>query len=174
MSTETEPSTDASLAEESPLRARADPAQLQLAEQVRRTWWFQPSAAATMEDVMRPEYWSRCVHRFSAGGADQPPDRIECMPADRRWFLELMVLEIGAEGVIVMRIAGGELPRYRLASKLRPIGENAEDYEFKNMGTLKWAVVRKHDGMVMTKGQPMSREECARWLAQYLQTVLRT
>jgi hypothetical protein len=170
MNTKTEATLDESLA----VSARAHPTQLQLAEQVRRIWWFQPSVTRTMEDVMRPEYWSRCVHKFSAGGADQPPDRIECMPADRRWFLELMVLEIGAEGVVVMKIAGGELPRYHLPTKLRPLGQNADDYEFENRGTLKWVVVRKHDGHVMTEGQPLTRDQCAQWLEQYLKTVLRT
>lgn len=177
MSKQTEATVDESLpeADELAFANRADPTQLQLAEQVRRTWWFQPAITLTIEDVMRPEFWSRCVHKFSVGGADQPPDRIEVMPSDRRWFLELMVLEIGAEGIIVMKVAEcREVPRYRLPSKLWPLGLNVDDYQFENRGTLKWVVVRKHDGHVMTAEKRLSKEECAQWLDEYLKTARTT
>jgi len=160
-----------------PLSARADPAQLQLAESVRRTWWHQPSIVRTMEDLMAPAYWTQCIPKLSAGDADQPPDRIECMPADRRWFLELMVLEIGPEGVIVMKVAGGGLPRYALPSPVPgPLGSNVEDFEFHKSEEFvgKWAVVRKHDGLIMTRGAPFTQGECARWLNEYLRTVRKT
>jgi hypothetical protein len=153
------------------LSLRADPVQLQLAEHVRRTWWHQPSIARTMEELMVPAYWTRCVTRLSAGGSDQPPDRIECMPSDRRWFLELMVLETGPEGAIVMKVAGGELPRYALPSRRPQLG--TDDFEFHKSEEFvgKWAVVRKSDGLVMTRGQPLSRDQCAEWLAKYLRMV---
>jgi hypothetical protein len=162
--------SDSFQADELPLSARADPTQLQPAEHVRRTWWHVPSATRAIDDLLDPAYWSRCTQKFSAGGADQAPDRIECMPADRRWFLELMVLEVAGDGVLVMRVAGGELPRYRLPPKRKPLGLNPDEYHFKDMGAIsKWAVVRTSDSHVMIQG--LTREQCAQWLHQYLQTV---
>jgi hypothetical protein len=157
--------------EDLPTAHRLDPDRLQPAEAIRRTWWVTVPAGTPMERVMDPRYWSRCIPNFGSRVIDQPPDRIEVMPPDRSWFLELMILSVGAEEVEVMKVAGGVLPDRRAAMLTRgPLGADVTDFEFHDLGPGQgWAVVRKHDQQVMHKCRMQSG--CAPWLSSYLRTV---
>ena len=156
---------------ELPTGLRADPEQLISAEYVYRRWWLTVPAGTPRERVLHPRFFSRCIGKFTSPAMYQPPDRIEVMPTDRAWYLELLVLDVGAEDVRVMVKAFGELPDERAAPPAhKPLGENVEDFEFHDLGPVDgWAVVRKHDAHVMRKG--LRKAQCAAWLGDYLRTV---
>ncbi|MGH8200322.1 MAG: hypothetical protein ACREVO_08145 [Steroidobacteraceae bacterium] len=154
-----------------PLAHRLDPERLRPAETVRRTWWATVTAGTPPDRLLDGRYWSQCLQMFHSRAADQPPDRIECMPPDRSWFLELMVLSVGGEELEVIKVAGGMLPDRRVSLLSQgPRGTNVDDFEFHDLGPGEgWAVVRKHDKQVMHKCRLQS--QCAPWLSTYLRTV---
>jgi hypothetical protein len=171
MGNETKNEGDGADKEEFPTHWRAAPEQLVFAESVYRRWWLSVPAGTPQERVLDPRFLSRCVQKFSGAVLHQPPDRIEIMPTDRAWYLELLVLDVGAEEVRVMVKSHGVLPDERAAAPGRkPPGQNVEDFEFRDLGPVDgWAVVRKHDSHVMQK--MLRRGQCASWLGDYLRTV---
>jgi hypothetical protein len=163
MSTETETTEDAELA----TSERGDPTRTHPAEQMFGFKYHIVSAAQNPKDVLRYEYWSKHTLVLRAR------DFVLCEPVDMSWAVLLRVLEVGGEGIVVESWGGKETMRYRTpAPKRGAAGTNLDDFEFKDLGPdLKWGVVRKHDGHVMTKGQPFTKEQCVQWLNQHLKTV---
>lgn len=153
------------------LSERGDPSRTHPAEHIFRILHHLVSAARELKDLLRFEYWSRHTEVFRAG------DIVFCEPADRSWYAVIRVLEICGEGVVVQPLGGQETMRYQApAPKRGPLGTNWDEFEcLKSEDQLgKWAVVRKHDGLVMTKGKPLSEAQCRDWLSSYLQTVRTT
>jgi hypothetical protein len=168
MNTATEATVDESVAQELALSERGDPARTHPAEHVFGFKHHLVSATREPEDVLRFEYWSRHTATLRVG------DFVFCEPADMSWWAAVRVLEVCGEGLVVQPIFGKEALGYQAPPpKPRPLGENAEDFEFRKSEEFigKWAVVRKHDGLVATKGQPLNRAQCEDWLRQYLATV---
>jgi hypothetical protein len=150
---------------------RLDPARLRPAEHVFRIWSVTVPIGTPLARVLLPEFWSRCTDKFASPAIDQPPDWIICTPPDRSWIAWLVVMSIGAEGVQVAGMAAKELPHLSAGSQRRwPLGQNVEDFEFKDLGPGEgWCVVRHHDQHVMHNCTRQS--QCAPWLTGYLRTV---
>jgi hypothetical protein len=150
---------------------RLDPVRLQNAENVFRIWHVTVPIGTPVERVLVPEFWSRCAQKFISPAIDQPPDWIICRPPDRSWFVWLLVVSVGADGVEVARLAATELPHRRgFVGTHGPLGTNVEDFHFEDLGPGEGCqVVRTHDKHPMYKGR--TRDECMRWLSSHLKTV---
>jgi hypothetical protein len=163
--------TDESLPKELPLSERGDPARTHPAEHVFRILHHLVSAAREPKELLRFEYWSRHTDALRVG------DIVFCEPADRSWFAVIRVLEIAGEGVVVQGLGGSETLRYQTPPPKRgSLGTNEDEFELHKSEEFlgKFVVVRKHDGLHMTKGQPLTKEQCTQWLAQYLKTARST
>jgi hypothetical protein len=156
---------------EIPLSERGDPARTHSAEHIFGFKHHLVSAAREPQDLLSFEYWSRHAGMLRAG------DILWCEPADRAWWAVIRVLEVCGEGIVVEPIASKETLRYQApAPKRGALGTNADEFEIRRSEefTGKFAVVRIHDGHVMTKGTPLTRPQCEDWLRQYLVTVRKT
>jgi hypothetical protein len=129
------------------------------------------SATAQPQWLKRIDYWSRHTATLRAG------DFVFCEPADRSWWAVIRVLEVCGEGLVVEDVVGRETMRYAAppAIKRGPLGTNDDDFTIERSEEAigKFCVVRKHDKLVMTKGQPFNKGQCVDWLRQYLVTVRR-
>jgi hypothetical protein len=152
MSTDTE-------TESANLLRQADPAELCEWSHTNRTLRHVPSAASSPEDLLVPSYWAR------VGNANliSRDDIIRCIPADSSWFAELLVRDVGPEGVIMMVLRAGQFD-----SVAAPPGASRhkvdEEAAFYYAGPLlKWQVVSTKDGRVL-KSNCATQDEAAVWL----------
>ena len=162
--------------EELPLSARAQPDQVRLDRDghLSRLWQHTPAPSTPPERLKNPYYWSAFAEQFRF------PDEIRCIPADKGWLCDVLVLSTFGEGVEVLLNRGGPLPAGAFQRPRRPEGLNVDDYEFRNLGHVypkPWAVYRKPDATGAAKEMKRdlaSERECRQWLGEYLQTIERT
>lgn len=69
-----------------------------------RTLRHVPSAGALPEDLLLPSYWARVGNTNLLS----QNDIVRAIPADSSWFLELLVRDVGPEGVIMMAMRSGQ------------------------------------------------------------------
>lgn len=146
----------------------ADPAELCEWTVTNRTLRHVPSPAAMPEDVLLPSYWVRCGNV----GLLNQNDIVRCIPADSAWFVELLVREVGPEGVVMMVLRAGQFE-----TVAAPPGASAHaadgDASFYYAGPLlKWQVIGK-DGRVW-KSNLKSQEDAAVWLKAHREMQRRT
>lgn len=67
-------------------RAVKRPTNIEESSYARIVWQVKPENAATVEDLLKPDYWAHVANRFRAG------HRIEAIPDDRHYFAEFIVL----------------------------------------------------------------------------------
>jgi hypothetical protein len=146
----------------------ADPAELCEWGHTNRTLRHVPSAAAMPEDMLLPAYWVRCGN----DGHISQNDIIRCIPADSAWFVELLVRDVGPEGVIVIALRSGIFDSTAAAPGASThLGDEGADLYYAGP-LLKWQVLGK-DGKVW-KSNLRSQEEAAVWLRAHREMQKRT
>lgn len=132
-----------------------EPARMQLAEQWRQEWVANAPEGATVEDIVKPEFWALMSSQF------KPYDRIEVRADDGSWMAELVVLNCDRTWAKVCL-----LKEYKLASTEAIQTPNAK-YEIKWRGPHhKWSVIRLADDNCI-KSECATREEAAFWLKEH-------
>ena len=107
----------------------------------------QPEPGTTLDEMLKPEYWSHIAKTLKQG------DRIEVQDSGHSWFAELYVRSVTATDakVTVLRHVVFDKP-----------GLADADYEVKARGGAGWSVIRKSDKAVMfEKGQTRGDAEDA-------------
>jgi hypothetical protein len=156
------------------LCAQFDQVRLDRDGQLSRLWQHTPAPSTPVERLANPYYWIAFVENFRF------PDEIRCVPADKSWIADVLVLSTFGEGCEVLVFRHGRLPETSFLSARRPEGLNVEDYEFRNLGHVypkPWAVYRKPDATGQAKEMKRdlaSDRECQQWLDEYLRTIERT
>jgi hypothetical protein len=165
----TEESTEESPTKELGLSQRGDPARTLPAEHIFRFWHHQISAAADPLWIERVDYWSGHTGKIGVG------DFVFCETRERDWFAVVRVLGVRGDGLVVQGILGKDsLLRQPLPELKRgPPGTNEDDFTIEKSDEFigKFCVVRKHDGLAMTRGQPFNKGQCVDWLRTHLVTV---
>ena len=152
--------------ESAQLFRQADPAELCEWTHTNRFLRHVPSAAVAPADLLQPIYWLRAANQLTQN------DIIICIPADSSWWVELIVRDIGPEGVIVMPKGGAVFE-----SIVAPPGASTQKVDseasFYYAGPLlKWQVLGK-DGRVL-KSSLNSQSDAAAWLAEHRKMQART
>jgi hypothetical protein len=147
---------------------QANPAELCDWSHTNRTLRHVPSAATLPEDLLLPSYWAGVGN---AGYISQN-DIIRCIPADSSWFAELLVRDVGPEGVLMIVLRSGQFD-----GVAAPPGASRhkadEEASFYYAGPLlKWQVLDK-DGRVW-KSNLATQEEAAAWLVEHRKMQART
>lgn len=123
-----------------PLHARA----IQPAEVIRNLWNATPPAGTKFDDVFDRGYW---VHVASTL---RPGDRIEVMPADRKWFATLVVGSVVGSNVTLAKIHHADLEFIGPPS--------TEDFSIEFLGSGKWSVKERATGKVIRDGYETEEE----------------
>jgi Arm DNA-binding domain len=150
------------------LLRQADPTELVEWTHTNRTLRYVASAAVSPEDLLLPSFWVRVGN---AGHLNQN-DIVRCIPADSSWFVELLVRDIGPEGVVMMVLRAGQFE-----GAVAPPGATKhaadEGASFYYAGPLlKWQVVGKNNRV--WKSGFKTQEEAAVWLAEHRKMQSRT
>ena len=131
-------------------RQRILESQLVLAEFARNEWHVTPEAGVTVEDMLKPEYWSHVTKKL------QPGTLIQATAHDGSWHARFFVRSVKD---LVVSIA--LLQKHEFGSD-EALDE--DQYEFKWAGpTAKFRIIRHVDKAVMVEGME-SKDECAAWL----------
>ena len=145
--------------ESAQLLRQADPTELCEWSHTNRTLRHVPNAAVQPADLLVPTYWQRL-----AGELNQN-DILRCIPADSSWFVELLVRDIGPEGVFMQSLRAGPLEG-ATAPPGAATQKADEETSFYYAGPLlQWQVLSK-DGKVMSS-RHRTQEDAATWLAQH-------
>ncbi len=122
------------------------PKDLKQADFVRTVWVAQPEHGTTLEEMLKPEYWSHVAKELKLPGG-----RIEVMPTGGEWFAELYIRSVGSQDVKValLRHVAFDAP-----------AKQDDDYEVRSRGGAGWSVLRKSDKAVLfEKGQTRADAE---------------
>jgi hypothetical protein len=143
------------------LLRKADPSRLCDWTHTNRFHRFIPGAADEPADLMVPAYWLPLVSRFVQN------DIVYAIPADSSWIAELMVREVGPEGVFMVAMRQGAFEdRVQAPGATRRAEHTDGDVRFVFDGPLtKWQVWegdRKHKEGLETEDQARA------WYAQHL------
>lgn len=123
-----------------PLHVRA----IQPAEVIRNLWAATPPAGTAFEDVFDRSYWVHVAAQL------RPGDRIEVMPADKKWFATLVVGSVVGSNVTLAEINHTDLEF---------IGTPGEDdFSVEFLGSGKWSVKEKASGKVIKDGYETQAE----------------
>lgn len=135
------------------------PTKLQLAEHTVIVYAHSPEVGVTLDDLLKPEYWSHVAPQLRAG------HRIEVMAGDGAWWAMLLVRATGRHEAVVQALQFVEL-----GEQAAEISATDMPYEVKWGGpSRKFRVVRKSDGAVI-KDEFAVREHADRWLKNHLQS----
>ena len=134
--------------------------QLKLAEFIRRLFTVIVPITTVRKDVLNPRFWEHVAKKLGIN------DRIEIMPEDSSWFMEVIVTNVDRQ-----RVAVSELRYVKLVDVETPNNApdaNAEsDYEYKYRGSsLKHCIMHKIDGSVLKEGCT-SKADAIAWLDRY-------
>lgn len=146
----------------------ADPEELCEWTVTNRTLRHVPSPTTVPEDMLVPAYWVRCGNMRQLN----QNDIVRCIPADSAWFVELLVRDVGPEGVIMMVLRAGQLETVAAPPGASAHVGDGEASFFYAGPLLKWQVIGR-DGRVW-KSNLVSQEEAAVWLKAHREMQRRT
>lgn len=116
-----------------------------------------PEAGTSLEQVVRSEYWSHATRLFN------PSDRIEVIPEDGSYFVELLVTNVELNRVKVV-----ELRRVVLQESVELQEDLAKDYEVKWRGNIKRHCVMRKSDKKLIKENFATGKEAAQWLNDFV------
>ncbi len=136
------------------------PTQLNQAEYERTIWSITPPSETKIEDILKQEYWTHVSRYFKAG------DRIEVIPEDRHYFLELFVLGASKKWAKVVAIRKVEI----FDNKSKKADKDGFKVEF--VPAHKWRVTRTTDGNreVISKGHE-DQVAAETWLKEHKKEI---
>ena len=126
-----------------------------LAEHKRNDWVATAEQGTTIEDVLKPEYWSYVSGRFA------PYDHIEVRVDDGEWLLELLVTACGRNFAKVAVLGQHSLVK---ASNIK-LPDSGYEVLWKGPH-LKFCVIRKSDSEKIREGYA-TKEEGLTWVREF-------
>lgn len=130
---------------------------IKLAEHARNLHRITPDSDTTIDDVLKPDYWSHVGAKMSVG------DKVEVLPADGAWYLEALVVSCSRVHVKLVVLTQKEI--FERAKK-EPKSPTAQKVPFEiafKGPQRKWSVIRTKDATYIKEGFG-SREEAELWL----------
>jgi hypothetical protein len=120
------------------------------AEFRRTTYSVVTEGGTTVDEILRPEYWSHVARKL------KPYDKIEVLAEEGTFYLELLVLRVLTGAVVVKLLNHAELESSPAA------GDEDPDIEIKYSGPIKkYRVTRKSDGKVLAEGEEVATRQMA-------------
>jgi len=153
--------------------------QFKPAEFTRTVYSATPEPGTIIDDVLSPSYWTHVATKLRKG------DRIEVVPQDGEWFLELYVKAANKVEVFVTPMrkavlseavakankkAREDLADIKSGKKKAPADDELEDYYVKFAGGAKWRVMRKEGKEILEEGIA-SKELAQQWLDNYKKDI---
>lgn len=110
---------------------------LKQAEYTRTVYTAKPEPGTTLDEMLKPEYWSHVAKNL------MPGTKIEVTSSDSEWYAELLV-----------RSASGTEANVALLHHVEfsTPSETTEEVEIKHRGRAGWSAVRKSDKTVLFEG----------------------
>lgn len=135
------------------------PTKLLTAEHSLVVYHHVPEIGATLEDVLKPTYWTH-VTRFLRVG-----HRIEILSADGSWWAMLIVRAVGTHDAVVQDLQSVTL------GPAADVTVSDAPYEVKWRGPArKFGVVRIEDSEVIKDEFPV-REQAEQWLKNHMKSL---
>lgn len=116
-----------------------------------------PEAGTPVDVVVKNEYWSHATRLF------HPSDRIEVIPEDCSYFVELLVTNVELNRVRVV-----ELRRVVMQESTELQEDLAKDYEVKWRGNIKRHCVLRKSDKKLIKENFATGKEAAQWLSDFV------
>lgn len=116
-----------------------------------------PEPGTSIEEVIKDTYWSHAARLF------HPSDRIEVIPEDGAYFLELLITNVDMNRVRVI-----ELRRVILQESVELQEDLAKDYEVKWRGNIKRHCVMRKSDKKLIKENFNTGKEAAQWLNDFV------
>lgn len=120
------------------------------ADFIRTVWHATPEPGITLEEMMKPEWWTHVARMLKKG------DHIEVTSEDGEWFAELLVRSTTDKGVCVFAL------RSVVFSEDKPAAADAI-FEVKHRGGAGWSVVRRSDKVVVYE-KGATRADAEAWV----------
>jgi len=131
------------------------PTNIEESTYARTVWQVKPEIAATVKDLLDPDYWAHVARRFRAG------DRVEAIPDDRHYYAEFFVLA-----------ASTNWAKLILLREVTLIEDNektvTDGFSIGFGGAHKWRVTRGDE--ILSKGHD-DKDSAAKWLADNLKDL---
>lgn len=121
------------------------PERMHLAQYARRDWCVNAEEGTTVEDVLKPEFWTHKASELT------PYDRIEVRPDNGQWIAELLVLQVSRNWARTHLLVLHDLGPKEDEDSSAAMGGARHDIKWKGPQR-KWAVVRLADLQVVMDG----------------------
>lgn len=139
--------------------AQIHPTRMRLAEFDRQEWIVNAESSHTIDDVLKPEYWSHMAQQMNAY------DHIEVRAEDGTWMAELIVVQPDRSWVKVVLKAKYE---FRTRDDL-PDAEPLHKVEFKGPQH-RFTVIRLSDSQMVRDGFK-TKEEAESWMREHERVI---
>lgn len=130
---------------------------IKLAEHARNLHRVAPDEGTTLEEVLRPDYWSHVGFKVAQG------DKMEIMPADGSWYAEALVVScsrIHVKLIVLSHKVIFEQEKKEVKESFKPPFEIA----FKGPQR-RWSIIRTKDKTYVKEGFS-EKEEATKWLEE--------
>lgn len=132
---------------------------IKLAEHARNLHRIAPDSDTTIDDVLKPDYWSHVGAKIAVG------DKMEILPVDGAWYLEALVVSCSRVHVkLVVLVQKEVFERAKKDPKTPAAAKAPFEIAFKGPQR-KWSVIRTKDATYV-KEAFSSREEAEAWLKE--------
>ena len=134
--------------------------QLKLADYVRNLFNLIVPVGTTRKDVLNPRFWEHVAKKLAIN------DRIEIMPQDSSYFMEVIVTNVDRQRVAVAELRYLDLDDVETPNNAPDANEDSM-YEYKYRGpNLKHCIMHKIDGSALKEGCT-SKADAIEWLNKY-------
>ena len=132
--------------------------QFNLAEQKRVVWSAEPTEGVTIQDMLRPIYWTHVAENLAKGA------RIEAVSHDGTWFAEFYVKSANKVEAYVTLMREVQLSKAVAKLKVEP------KYKLDHIGGGSYRVIRTEDKVVL-KENLKGKDTAQKWLDNYLEEI---
>ena len=132
--------------------------QFNMAEQKRIVWHAEPAEGVTIQDMLKPVYWTHVAVKLTKGA------RIEAVSEDGTWFAEFYVKSANKIEAYVILMREVTLSKAIAKLKVEP------KFKVDHVGGGRWRVLRTEDKAELETGFK-SKEAAAAWLEGHLKDV---
>lgn len=132
--------------------------QFNMAEQKRIVWHAEPAEGVTIQDMLKPIYWTHVAEKLTKGA------RIEAVAYDGTWFAEFYVKSGNKIEAYVTLMREVQLSKSVAKLKIEP------KYKLDHIGGGSYRVVRTEDNAVL-KENLKGKDTAQAWLDNYLKEI---